>query len=338
MKSHNICVLGGGGFVGSHLLPLLAARGHRIRVATSRRERCKHLLVLPGVTVVETNIHDTAALRTLCTDMDAIINLVGILHERQPGDFERAHVELPRKLLAACLACGVPQLLHMSALGAQAGSKSRYQQTKAAGESLVLAAAGATVFRPSVIFGPGDHFLTMFAKLLRFTPVVPLAGAHARFQPVFVGDVACAFADALDRPEAIAQRYDLCGPDIYTLAELLRLTATTLGLRRTVLPLGDTASYWFARLMELKPGAKIMTRDNFYAMQCDNVCTGAQPPCGPLKSFAGPPQERLGPLGGRLGGVCRAGGTTTSLASVIGYLKEADPRRAYMAFRSRAGR
>ena len=311
MTSQNLCVLGGGGFVGSHLVPLLAARGHQVVVPTRRRERIKHLLVLPGVEVVEADIHDPAALRSLLAGMDAAINLVGILHERKPGDFEQAHVELPRKIIAACAAGGVARLLQMSALGATADAKSRYQQSKASGEALVRAAPGATVFRPSVIFGPGDSFLTMFADLLLLAPVVPLADAAARFQPVFVGDVARAFADSLERPETIGQRYDLCGPGIYTLAELVRLTAATLGLRRSVLPLGDTASYWFARLMELKPGDKIMTRDNHYAMQADNVC-----PSGCPQPF-GPP---------------------TDLESVIGYLKEAGPRRGYMDYRTTAGR
>jgi len=313
MTCQNICVLGGGGFVGSHLVPLLAARGLHVVVPTRRRARIKHLLVLPGVEVVEADIHDPAALQSLFTGMDAVINLVGILHETRPGGFQHAHVELPRKVVAACLASGVPRLLHMSALGADAASKSRYQQSKSAGEALVRAAQGidATVFRPSVIFGPGDSFLTLFADLLQLAPVVPLAGAGARFQPVFVGDVARAFAAALERPETFGQRYDLCGPGVYTLAELLHLTAATLGLRRRVLPLGETASYWFARLMEWKPGSKIMTRDNHYAMLSDNVC-----PPGCVQPFGEP----------------------TPLESVIGYLREAGPRRAYMDYRTHARR
>jgi uncharacterized protein YbjT (DUF2867 family) len=313
MTCENICVLGGGGFVGSHLLPLLAARGHHVVVPTRRRARIKHLLVLPGVDVVEADIHDPAALRSLFTGMDAVINLVGILHETRPGGFQNAHVELPRKVLAACAASGVRRLLHMSALGADAASKSRYQQSKSAGEALVRAAQGiqTTIFRPSVIFGPGDSFLSLFADLLKLAPVVPLAGAGARFQPVFVGDVARAFGDALERPETFGQRYDLCGPGVYTLAELVRLTAATLGLRRAVLPLGETASYWFARLMEWKPGGKIMTRDNHYAMLSANVC----------------PRDCIQPFG-----------APTPLESVIGYLREAGPRRGYMDFRAHARR
>lgn len=313
MTCNNLCVLGGGGFVGSHLLPQLAARGYRVVVPTRRRARIKHLLVLPGVEAVEADIHDPAALQALFTGMDAVINLVGILHESRPGDFRNAHVELPRKALAACAASGVRRLLHMSALGADATSKSHYQQSKSTGEALVRAAQGiaTTVFRPSVIFGPGDSFLSLFAGLLKLAPVVPLAGAGARFQPVFVGDVARAFADALERQDTFGQRYDLCGPGVYTLAQLVRLTANTLGLRRGVLPLGEAASYWFARLMEWKPGSKIMTRDNHYAMLSDNVC------------------QR---------GCALPFGEPTPLEGVIGYLREAGPRRRYMDFRAAAGR
>lgn len=313
MTCQNICVLGGGGFVGSRLVPLLAARGHRVMVPTRRRARIKHLLVLPGVDVVEADIHDPAALRSLFSGMDVVINLVGILHETRRGGFQHAHVELPRKVIEACVASNARRLLHMSALGAEPAAKSRYQQSKSAGEALVMGARDleTTVFRPSVIFGPGDSFLAMFASLLQLAPVVPLAGAAARFQPVFVGDVARAFATALELPETFGQRYGLCGPTVYTLAELVKLTADTLGLRRRVLPLGATASYWFARLMELKPGGKIMTRDNHYAMLTDNVC---QDSCD--QPFGAP----------------------TALESVIGYLKEADPRRDYMGFRAHAGR
>lgn len=325
MPMLNLCVLGGGGFIGQHLVSLLVARGYRVRVPARRREDAKALLVLPGVEVIETDIHDETCLRELLSGVDAAINLVGILHETARGDadsprarrgsFRQAHVELPRKVVAACRECGVPRLLHMSALGADIASASAYQRSKAEGEAVVLGAAQAglavTVFRPSVVFGPGDSFLALFADLLKLAPVVPLAGAHARFQPVYVGDVARAFADALERPETFGQAYNLCGPRVYSLAELVRLTAQTLGMTRLVLPLGDGASYLFARVMELKPGAKIMTRDNYHAMRTDNVC-----PQGFPALFGAP----------------------TPLESVIGYLREDDPRRQYCAFRARAGR
>jgi uncharacterized protein YbjT (DUF2867 family) len=324
MTIQNVCILGGGGFVGHHLVAMLAARGINIRVPARRREAVKDLLVLPTVEVVETDIHDSSSLKKLFGGMDAVINLVGLLHESNSGkgdgqqarrgSFQHAHVELPRKVVHACKDAGVSRLLHMSALGAEASSPSAYQRSKAAGEALVMQISGkldVTVFRPSVIFGPGDSFLTLFADLLKMAPVIPLAGAEARFQPVFVGDVARAFADALELPVSFGQRYNLCGPKVYSLAELVRLTAASLDLCRAIVPLGQNASYWFARMMELKPGAKIMTRDNHYAMLTDNICPDGFP------SLFGQP---------------------ASLESVIGYLKEADPRREYMAYRIRAGR
>jgi uncharacterized protein YbjT (DUF2867 family) len=323
MTIQNVCILGGGGFVGHHLVAMLAARGINIRVPARRREAVKDLIVLPTVEVVETDIHDPVSLNALFDGMDAVINLVGLLHESASGEgegqsarrgsFAHAHVELPRKVVQACRAAGVRRLLHMSALGANTESRSAYQRSKAAGEALVMQAddLAVTVFRPSVIFGPGDSFLTMFADLLKLAPVVPLAGGNARFQPVFVGDVARAFADALDLPESHGQRYNLCGPRVYSLAELVQMTAKTLDLCRVVVPLGQTPSYWFAMLMELKPGAKIMTRDNHYAMLTDNVC-----PAGFPALF----------------------GKATALESVIGYLKETDPRRNYTGYRSHAGR
>jgi len=322
MTIQNICILGGGGFVGHHLAALLAARGLQVRVPARRRDAVKDLAVLPTVEVVETDIHDPASLRNLFSGMDAVINLVGLLHESNAGkgdgpqtrrgSFQHAHVELPRKVVQACVDTGVHRLLHMSALGADVNSRSAYQRSKAAGEALVMQAGlDVTVFRPSVIFGPGDSFLALFADLLKLAPVIPLAGANARFQPVFVGDVARAFSAALDRPETCGQRYNLCGPQIYSLAELVRLTAASLGLHRVIVPLGETASYMFAGLMELKPGKKIMTRDNHYAMLTDNVCPDAFP------ALFGKP---------------------TALESVIGYLREAGPRRSYRAYRAHAGR
>jgi NADH dehydrogenase len=322
-QTKTICVLGGSGFVGHHLVALLAKRGYRVKVPARRREKVKDLAVLPGVEVIQANVHDTNVLKEVLKGMDAVINLVGLLHETaagqmetehvQRGSFHYAHVELPSRTVQACFVADVPRLIHMSALGADPVSRSAYQRSKAAGEEVVRNARSlqATIFRPSVIFGPGDSFLSLFASLLRMAPVVPLAGAHARFQPVYVGDVARAMADALEDPASIGRTYPLCGPRIYTLAELLRLTARELGLKRWIIPLGPKLSYWFARLMELKPGNKIMTRDNHYAMLTDNVCPKEHRP------FCTCP---------------------THLESVIGYLRQQDPRRTYMGHRARARR
>lgn len=309
-KIERVCVLGGSGFVGSHLVSQLAARGLRVRVLSRRREQAKELILLPTVEVVEADVHDQQELIRHFRGMDAVINLVGILHEgkvgrvdlpsARRGDFQRVHVELPRKVLHAMGEAGVHRLLHMSALGADATARSAYQRSKGIGEALVREAArhhiehenwylngpkfvhgyglDVTVFRPSVIFGRGDSFLSMFAGLLKVFPVVPLANAGARFAPVFVEDVARAYADSLDNPATYGQTYDLCGPGVYTLQELVRYVGEVIGKPRTIIPLGKWASYLQAWALERKPGRKLMTRDNHYAMGVDNVCRDGWPP------------------------------------------------------------
>jgi NADH dehydrogenase len=315
MAMKKICILGGGGFVGRHLASQLAAQGHNIVIPSRRRNTIKDLCILPSVEVVEADIHETHELEKLFAGMDAVINLVGILHGSQK-DFVRNHVKLPHKAMEACRSTGVRRFLHTSALGADVTSRSFYQHSKGEGERLVLEPSrghdlDVTVFRPSVIFGPGDNFLNLFAGMLRIAPIVPLAGARARFQPVHVDDVARAFALSLDDPATFGQAYNLCGPMAYSLQQLLELVGRELGRTPRIIPLGPTASYWFARMMELKPGAKLMTRDNYYAMQVDNVCPEGFPT--------------------RFGKPIR-------LENVIGYLREAAPRRAYDDFRARARR
>jgi uncharacterized protein YbjT (DUF2867 family) len=289
MRLQNFLVLGGSGFVGRHLVAALAARGARVTVPTRRRERAKELILLPTVDVVETDIGQPGVLERLLEDCDAVINLVGILHsrrgranERGPNDygpdFARMHVELPQALVGACRAAGVKRLLHMSALGASLGAPSEYLRSKGVGEQAVLAAddLAVTVFRPSVIFGPGDSFLALFAQLARFLPVIVLACPDARFQPVYVGDVAEAFIASLEEHAAFGQRYDLCGPKRYTLRELVETVCAITGWRRRVIGLSERLSYLQARLMEWTPGP-LMTRDNYRSMQVPSVCDCALP-------------------------------------------------------------
>ena len=274
MKLDNVLVLGGSGFVGRHLVAALAANGIRVTVPSRHRERAKHLLPLPTVDVVETDIMAPGALEALAGGRQAVINLVGILH----GDFERVHAELPRRVVAACRARGVGRLLHMSALGASPGAPSEYLRTKAAGEQAALAATdlAVTAFRPSVIFGPEDAFLNTFAALARTFPVLPIACPQARFQPVYVADVAQAMCRALDDLSTHGKTYELCGPRQYTLKELVELVCEMTGRHRAVIGLSDRLSYWQAFVMERLPG-KLITRDNLRSMQVPNVCAGAFP-------------------------------------------------------------
>ena len=309
MKIENICVLGGSGFVGTHLVSQLAARGLKVRVLSRRRETAKELILLPTVEVIEADVHDQQELIRHFRGMDAVINLVGILHERtvgradlpsaRRGDFQKVHLELPRKVVHAMGEAGVHRLLHMSALGANPNSPSAYQRSKGIGEALVRESGrhhvehenwylngpkfihgyglNVTIFRPSVIFGRGDSFLSMFARLLKTFPVLPLANASARFAPVHVDDVARAYADSLDNPATYGQTYDLCGPKTYTLQELVRYVGEVIGKQRSIIPLGKWLSYFQAWALEFKPGKKLMTRDNYYAMATDNVCSGGWP-------------------------------------------------------------
>jgi len=276
MRYEDILVLGGGGFVGRHLVAALVAQGARVTVPARRRERAKHLLPLPTVEVVECDVNRRETLSALVAGRDAVVNLVGILHG--PG-FARAHVELPRALVAACREHGVRRLLHMSALGAAPEAPSEYLRTKGAGEQAVLGAEGldSTVFRPSVIFGPEDEFLNMFAGLARLSPVLPLPNANARFQPIYVRDVAQVMVEALGNSKSFGQSYDLCGPKVYTLRELVETVCRLTGRRRLLLGLPHALATLQAWLLELAPGEPLMTRDNLRSMQVPSVCDCSLP-------------------------------------------------------------
>ncbi|ALK95282.1 NAD-dependent dehydratase [Massilia sp. WF1] len=275
MRQLSVVLFGGTGFIGSHLAARLAERGVTIVAPTRHEAHAMHLMPL-GVDIVEADINDDAVLRRLVAGKDAVINLVGILHSRRGmpygPQFRHVHVELPRRLVAACAAGGVPRYLHMSALGASRDGPSMYQRSKADGELAAASetAVAPTIFRPSVVFGPGDNFLNMFARLQRRLPVVPLAGAGARFQPVYVGDVADAFVHALFKLESRNRTYELGGPGIYTLAELVRLAGRYAGHQRPILPLPDALARLQAMLFELLP-TPLITRDNLDSMKVDNV-------------------------------------------------------------------
>ncbi len=311
-----IVVLGGTGFVGSHLVHRLVMAGYQVKVLTRRRDDGKHLFLLPNVQVEACDVFFDTALNRAVRGSEAVINLVGILHESRSGTFERIHVDLPRRVAEACRAQGVPRLLHMSALGAATDAPSAYLRSRAAGEAAVMAAAGSalgvTVFRPSVIFGRGDSFLNLFAKLVRWLPAILLASPSARFQPVYVADVARAFVTSLDKPETVGQTYPLCGPGVYSLRQLVQVVGDALGCRRPIIGLNDRFSYLQAWAMECLP-VKLMTRDNYFSMRVDSVCGCDFPAVFELQP--------------------------APLESVIGgYLADTGPRSDYLRFRTRAGR
>ncbi len=293
MKREDILVVGGSGFVGRHLVAALAARGARVTVPTRSRERAKHLILLPTVDVVQVERLDARTLAGLAAGRDAVVNLAGVLNSprARPGDegpnhygpaFAQTHVELAQAVVAACRQAGVKRLLHMSALGADSKGPSEYLRSKGIGEQAVLAAddLAITVFRPSVIFGPEDKFLNLFARLATFMWVLALGSPNARFQPVFVGDVVRAFIAALDDRAHLdgtgGKRYDLCGPKEYTLCQLVELVCAITGRRRLVIGLPDTLSYLQAWMLELLP-LQLLTRDNYRSMQVPSVCDCAFP-------------------------------------------------------------
>jgi NADH dehydrogenase len=275
---NKILVIGGAGFVGRHIVARLAGQGLRVTVPTRHRARAGHLILLPTVEVVESDVGSDDALDLLLRDQDAVINLVGILQGSRGTpygrEFARAHVELPKRIVAGCARHGVRRYLHMSALGADPNGPSMYQRSKGDGEAAVRASPlDWTIFQPSVIFGPEDRFLNTFATLAKVFPVLPIGGADVRFQPVWIGDVAQAFVNALGNRDTYRKSYELVGPRVYTLRELVQFAAAASGRPRPVVALPGGIAQLQARMMELAPGEPLMSRDNLDSMKVDNIAS-----------------------------------------------------------------
>ncbi|QLG89605.1 complex I NDUFA9 subunit family protein [Chitinibacter bivalviorum] len=267
----SVLLIGGSGFIGRQIAAKLAQLGYRITIPTRNREAVKtDLLVLPGCEIVNANIHQPDVLDRLCKSQDVVINLVGIL-QGSLADFERSHILLTEKIIAACKTHQVRRYLHMSALGADVNGPSMYQRTKGQAEEKVRASGlDWTIFRPSVVFGAQDSFLNLFASLLKIAPLVPIGGAQTRFQPVWVGDVAQAFAVAVDRTELIGQTLSLVGPHVYTLAELVKYTGQVSGHERCVIGLPNWAARLQATAMSILPKPPV-SHDNLDSLKVDNI-------------------------------------------------------------------
>ena len=284
-------VLGGSGFVGAHICEKLVRLGWSVTVPTRRRNNARNVMHLPGLTVLEFDVHDEPALTNALAGHDAVINCVAILQGTQ-AEFERTHVDLPHKLVRACAANGVKQLVHISALGVKTSdpdaAPSLYLRSKGRGEQAIAAACRngvqVAILRPSVIFGHGDKFLNLFARLQEVAPFMPLAGADARFQPVWVEDVAAAALKCLalhPSKDQQPQVFEACGPEIFTLRQLVQTAARLAGINegrgRAVIGLPHWAATLQAWVMEHLPGPTLMSRDNLASMQVDNVATPGMP-------------------------------------------------------------
>jgi NADH dehydrogenase len=268
-----IVLIGGSGFLGRHLVQALAEDGHACTVLTRAKAQRGTWKLKSGVSLVQADVYDTAALEKQFSGADAVVSMAGILNEAGFGGkgFGRVHVELVEGVIEACRAAGVRRLLHVSALNAGQG-ESHYLKSKGQAEQALLAADGldVTIFQPSVIFGPGDEFFNRFAMMLSMAPVLPLACPGSRLQPVYAGDVATAMVTALDDPMTFGQSYQLAGPLAYTLKELVQWTARTMGKKRWIIGLPRPLSAAMAAVMNLVPG-KPLSWDNYLSLQTDNV-------------------------------------------------------------------
>ena len=273
-NSQNICLIGGSGFLGTELADQISRVGGKsITVLTRDVRKIRSLRVVPTVNVVEVDPYDPEALATALENQDVVINLVGILNKSVGANFEDAHVKLAENIIYAAKKQNTNRLIQISSLHADAEKgPSEYLRTKGkAAQLLKQSGLPVTIFCPSVIFGNGDGLFTRFANLLHAMPFMPLACAEARFAPVYVGDVAKRVVDAIDDQTTISQSYNLCGPEIFTLQEIVQYTADVLEIKRKIIPLPNAIAKVQAFMMELVPG-KPFSRDNYNSLQIDSVC------------------------------------------------------------------
>ena len=276
MASDNrlVTVFGGSGFVGRHVVRALAKRGYRIRVACRRPDLAFHLQPLGGVgqiMAVQANLRHRWSVDRAVAGADAVINLVGILFEGGRQRFPAVHDFGARAVAEAARAAKRP-LVHLSAIGADAASPSLYARSKAAGEAAVLAALpGASIVRPSIVFGPDDGFFNLFADLARFTPALPLiGGGTTRFQPVYAGDVAEAILRLAEGRAPGGKVWELGGPEVKTFRECLELTLETIGRKRLLVPVPFGIAAFQAKILQLLPGP-LLTVDQVELLKHDNV-------------------------------------------------------------------
>ncbi len=276
---YDILLIGGNGFVGRVLAAKLQAAGYSVLLPTRHLAAARDLRILPKVYLEDADVHQFDELQNLCARINAngaVINLVGVLHDKPANPygkiFRTAHVELPKNIITAMQMYGLKRYLHMSALGADANGPSMYQRSKGDGE-LAVKASGLdwTIFRPSVIFGPQDQFINLFSNLTKWLPALPLANCAARFQPVSVEDVVEAFIKSLKMPQTIHQSYDLVGPTVYTMKEIVAFAARKAVSNCAIIPVPAFVGYLQALAFEFLPVPTLMSRDNIASMQVPNI-------------------------------------------------------------------
>lgn len=315
MQIQEICVLGGSGFVGSAIVAALQKKGYRIRVLTRKLSHAHHLKLLPNVVLQECDIFNVETLRKALRGADAVINLIGILHQSRKLSFNRVHHQLPATLAQMCIDLGIPRLIQVSSLGASEKAPSQYLRSKASGEAALNALKNKlniTIFQPSIIFGRHDKFINLFAGLINHFPLIPLAKPDAKFQPVWVEDVAHCVVQSIENIDTYGKTYPLVGPKVYSFKALLQVIMKILKVERPVVGLGNTLAYLQAFFMELMP-VKLMSRDNLKSLEVDSVSQAPFPEVFKIQP--------------------------TALEAIIPeYLVDKTPRGAYDAFRAQASR
>lgn len=279
-----VTVFGGSGFIGAQAVRRLANAGWRIRVAV-RQPNLAYAMRLHGdvgqIDVVQANIRNEASIRRAVAGATSVVNLVGVLYEKGRQGFQSLHAMGARNVAEAARAEGVARLVQMSALGADAGSESRYARSKADGERAVRQVApDAVILRPSIVFGQDDHFFNRFATMASFSPVLPLIGGGAtRFQPVFVGDVGKAIARVATDAGAAGQTFELGGPAVFTFRELMELMLQETGRRRLLAPVPFAVAGALGAMGDLASALipPPVTSDQVKQLRTDNVVSGQHP-------------------------------------------------------------
>lgn len=277
MHLNQVLLLGGSGFIGQSLAFELANKGYQVTVPCRRPHRYRALSVHANIQLVESNVMDSIQLNRLCQSQDVVINLVGILHERKKNDFRKVHVNFIKALISACKHNKVKRVLHLSALGAdQARGTSLYLRSKGEGENLLHTFGqkeiNVTSFQPSVVFGPNDQFINQFAGILKYCfGFFPLACANSKLTPIFVGDLVTRVVTAINDTTTHGKRYPLCGPEVFTLKQILELIKVSMGSSCRIIPLGKGLSKLQAFVLQSLPG-KLFTMDNYRSLQTPSVC------------------------------------------------------------------